>query len=274
VQGRRTFGAALCFALGTACALTPVAAQAGEFYVSGGLAMSWATADASGDNTIGATSFPNTGSPSDSSPSVALALGFEFPVHQLLPRRMPRWMPDLDLQDWGIRSEIEASGARAYDLRASNDTDPHHADLTHWSLLWNVYLDLPLGNALQAVFRRTRRLEPLVFSPTFGVGYARAKIVSDNVFAVGRSVHNELAWQAGFELGYPLSDNVTLTGGYRYFSIGNLETALRDDSGALDLGDLGLDVGGHELRATLRWRFYSVRFPRGLFQSSRRRYDP
>jgi opacity protein-like surface antigen len=272
-SGRRA-AAATAWAL--AAFLMPSPVEAGEFYGAVGLAITEARSDASGNNGV-VSPTPNSGSPSDTSPLVAGTLGFEFRMHELRPRgrRSPAWMPDLDLEDWVLRTEIEAAGARSYDLDAqSNDPDfPHRARVEDVTLMLNQWLDLPLGHAIEAVAGRVRGIEDLTFDLGLGAGYIRRNIETGNGVSFGETAKNGFVWQAGVDLGYPLSDNVVLTGGYRYVALGNHETGLTDSTGTQNNGVLKLDVDSHEFRAAIRVRFYSIRFPRGLLEP-KRRYEP
>ena len=73
------------------------------------------------------------------------------------------------------------------------------------------------------------------------------------------------------ELAYPVSERVVISAGYRYIALGSFGNELFAPQPA---GNLALDFDAHELHTAVRVRFWSVRFPRGLFQSSRRRYEP
>lgn len=268
-------------ALGIACAVLgtlPTTAQAGEIYGSLGLGIARGIGHASGNNgdaTL-APPQPNSGSSSDSSPLIAGVIGFEFPLHELIPRRRrsPSWMPDLDLEDWVLRSEFEIAGARSYDLSVNAGTlEPNAASVDSLTVMITQWVDLPLGPALRSVGLRSRGIDDLTFNLGLGVGYNRARLKTNNGVVFGKEDLNLFTWQVGVELGFPLGHNVTLTGGYRYVDLGDLEASLTDSTGTQDFGRLGLDMGSHEFRAAVRLRFYSMRFPRGLIQP-RRRYEP
>ena len=257
--------------------LLPAGARAGEFYGSLGLAITGARAEASGDN--GAASAPvraNRGTSKDTSPLVSGALGFEFRMHELLPRRRrpPAWMPDIDLEDWVLRTELEAAGARSYDFAVdASGLFVHRATVEDVTLMVTQWIDLPLGHAIEAVAGRVRGIDDLTFNFGVGIGYERSTVKTNNGTSFGKKIDDGMVWQVGTELGFPLSDNVVLTGGYRYVALGLHEMKLRDSTGTQDFGRLKLDVDSHEFRAGIRVRFYSVRFPRGLLEPNRR-YAP
>jgi opacity protein-like surface antigen len=271
-EARRAAATAAALLCGIALAGS---AQAGEFYGSFGLAITGARAEASGGN--GASGLgPNIGKPTDTSPLVAGSLGFEFRMHELLPRRgrSPSWMPDIDLEDWVLRTELEAAGARSYDLAVFNGSPfVQRAVVEDVTLMLNQWVDLPLGHAIEAVVGRVRGIDDLTFNLGLGIGYKYARTFVANGTFFGKKIDHNMAWQAGTELGYALSDNVVLTGGYRYVGLGNHETKLRDSTGTLDFGTLKLDLDAHEFRAGIRVGFYGVRFPRGLLEP-KRRYAP
>jgi opacity protein-like surface antigen len=202
-------------------------------------------------------------------------VGFEFPLHQALPRRyrQPRWMPDLDIEDWSIRAELEAAGGRNYDFAiGANGLNTHPITVSSWALMTNVWLDLPVGHLFGGAGGRSFR--DLTFNTGVGIGFGRTRIVSANNAAFGAHDENHFVWQVGGEFGLPLSDNITLTAGYRYVPVGNLTNKLTDNTSTQDFGTQNLYVSAHELRTGLRVSFYSVRFPRGLFDARRTRYEP
>lgn len=268
----RALAAALVLA-----AAVPEPAHAGEFYGAMELAITEVRAHASGNNGV-ISPAANHGNSTDTSPLIAGLVGFEFRMHELLPRRRraPAWMPDVDLEDWVLRTEIEAAGAREYDLSVDNDTTfPHRATVEDITLLFNQWLDLPLGHTVEAIAGRgIRGIDDLTLNLGLGIGYVYKRLETANGVSQGKKIDHHMAWQAGIGLGYPLTDNIVLTGGYRYVALGNHQTKLRDvGTGTQNNGVLKLDLDSHEFRAGLRVHFYSVRFPRGLFEP-RRRYAP
>lgn len=250
-------------------------AGAGEFYGSFGLAITGARAHADGDNgdALAPVATPRfSGTSTDTSPLASGAVGFEFSIRELRPsrRRLPAWLPDVDLDDWRLRTELEATGARSYDLIVDADlVRPPLVQQESITLMLTQWLDLPLGHAIEAVAGRARGIEDLTLNVGLGIGYGRSTIAADNFASFGKKDLNEMVWQAGVELGYPISNSLTLTGGYRYVDLGLQETRLRDSTGVVDHGRLKLGLDSHEFRAAIRVRFYSVRFPRGLFESKR-----
>ncbi|MCA9509268.1 MAG: hypothetical protein R3E88_10600 [Myxococcota bacterium] len=267
--------------LATVCqSLVAADAAAGDFYAAGSLATTLGIVEPHGHNgdRAGANdNRANRGTDTDSSPVFAGVAGFEFPLRQALPRRhrMPRWMPDVDLDDWVIRTELELAGGRNYDVAiGASGLATHHVSVSQWALLTNAWLDLPLGHGLEAIGLRQRWLRDVTFNTGLGIGYQRTRVESTSFDARGKHSDNGFLWQLGLELGIPLSDAVVFTAGYRYVPVGRLENEITDTTSSQDYGVQKLDVSGHELRTTLRVRFWSVRFPRGLFEPDRDRYEP
>jgi len=255
-------------------------ALAGDFYAAGSISTSLGIVEPhghNGDRAGAGDNRANVGTDTDSSPVFGVVGGFEFPLRQVLPRRhrLPRWMPDVDLDDWALRSELEVNGGRSYDVAiGAQGLDSHFVRISQWALMTNAWLDLPLGHGLEAIGVRQRWLRDTTFNTGLGIGFQRTRVESTSGDARGRHTDNGFLWHLGFELGIPLSDTVVFTAGYRYVPVGRLENEITDTTSTQDFGVQKLDVSGHELRTALRVRFWSVRFPRGLFEPDHGRYEP
>ena len=194
------------------------------------------------------------------------AIGFQFLLGDAMSRkvRLPKAVPwDLTIPNFNVRFEIEAVGARNYDLSTDGFTAsvPYHAELSELSLMVNSWLDLPLRPAVTAAFGRQPSFDPMSVYFGAGLGYSRAELsVTDNLVA-GEGVSDNFAWQIGVGVGYDLTERFTISAGYRYLDPGITEAQLLDPVGN-DSGDYSLDLQSHEAVVSLRVSFYSVGWPR------------
>jgi len=225
------------------------AVRAGELYFSGDVRISGGFGDSSGSTPF----FDTSGSDSDSSPVFGGAFGFATPMNRMFP---DGW--ELDLPSWVVRTEVEGLGGRDYEL-TTEGADPVHSDVTSWSLMQNVWLDIPLREPITWALGRVPILEPLSFQLGAGVGFGSNDVdVTDNVFTGSETAYN-FVYQAGAGLGYALTESVTFSVGYRYVDLGEVDVSLSDGPNAF--GNFTLDLSAHEVATTLRVHFYPVPLP-------------
>ena len=236
---------ALLLLLGLAASLPASTARAGDVYASATLAISTGEGSAGGATPF----FANGGSDTDSSPAYGLAAGFAIPYQEIFPdRRDP-------ISDWSTRIELEGLAGRDYELRARG-AEPYLSEVYTWTLLQNVWLDVPLDRPIAHFFGRIPVLAPLSISLGAGIGLAANDVSTTDNVSSGSTVAYNFAWQAGVGLGYALTRNVNIGVAYRYLDPGPVEIDLR--SGQTPFGSFELDLAAHEVATTLRVSFYPV----------------
>lgn len=245
---------ALFFVAGTAgvlvFGLAAAPARAADLYLSGRLAVSGATGDTGGATSFG---FAPSGSDSDSSPVWGGAFGLELGLDE------PAQSADWSVPDWKLRLELEALGGRDYELRTEG-ADPFFTEATAWTVMQNLWVDLPMRGAVSALFGRVPVLEPLSFYAGGGAGLAIHDVeTTDNVSRGSETAFN-FTWQGGAGFGYAFTDLVTFSMGYRYQDLGRIEMNLIDTA-QTPVGRFELDLAAHELTTGLRVRFYPVPIP-------------
>ena len=235
---------ALLFAGAAAC-LPAGSARAGDVYASATLAISTGQGEAGGATAF----FPNRGSDTDSSPAYGLAAGFAIPFEEIFPdRRGP-------ISDWSVRVELEGLAGRDYELRARG-AEPYLSEVYTWTLMPNVWLDVPLERPIAHFFGRIPVLSPLSFTIGAGVGLGANDVDTTDNVSSGSVTSYGFAWQAGAGFGYALTRNVTIGLGYRYLDPGQVEIDLA--AGMTPMGSFELDLSAHEVATTLRVSFYPV----------------
>jgi hypothetical protein len=237
-------------------------ARAGDLFAEGHLGISWGDGETSGSTSVAVNP---SGSDVDGSPVYGATFGLAFPMNEMLP---PAW--DVPLPDWEMRVELEGLYGRDNEL-ATEAGGAMFADFltetTTWSLMANLWLDLPVYQPVSWLFGRIPILEPMSLFVGSGIGLASTDVdVSNNAFFGSETTYN-FAWQAGAGLSYALTDRTTVSIGYRYFDPGDIDLTLTDSVGT-PFGRYGLDLHAHELRTALRVEFYSVPFP-GAYGGSR-----
>jgi len=243
---RVQFAALLCVVVGLA-ALPAVAA---ELYVNAQLGISGGSAQSGGTTLY----FANTGEDSDSSPLYGGSLGYAFPLSEMLPRGREISLPD----DFFLRVELEGMGGRDYEF-ATQGGGVYLTNVQSWSVMSNLWLDLPVHAPVSWALGRVPLLDPMSVYLGAGVGIGFRDISTTNNVLSGGEDTTHLAWQAGAGFGYRLADRVTVHLGYRYFDLGNADFGLR--SGPTLLGNYTLDLGAHEFISGLRVEFYSIASP-------------
>ncbi len=249
MQGR--VGSLLLKSLLLLAALAAAPARAGDVYLAGHLAVSAGTGDTSGTTNFG---FSPSGSDTDSSPVWGAALGLAFGLDEPVPSA-PEWTSDAS-----FRLELEGLGGRNYELRTQG-VDPFFTQGESWTVMQNLWVDLPIHNALSALFGRVPILEPLSFYTGGGAGLAINDVTTTDNVTVGKDTAFGFSWQAGAGFGYAFTDLVTFSMGYRYQDLGTIEMGLRDASQNV-VGRFNVDLAAHELTTGLRLRFYPVTLPR------------
>lgn len=235
-------------ALAAALAATP--ARAGDLYVSGKLGISRSTGETGGSTIFG---FSPSGSDSDASPLWGAALGLELGLDEPVPSA-----GDWAISDWKLRVELEGLGGRDYELRTQG-ADPFFTEATAWTVMQNLWVDVPLHDAVGSLFGRVPILEPLSFYAGGGAGLGINDVDTTDNVSSGSETRYGFTWQAGAGFGYSFTDLVTFSMGYRYQDLGSIDMTLFDNSGPI--GRFELDLAAHELTTGLRVRFYPVTLP-------------
>jgi opacity protein-like surface antigen len=252
-------------------ALVPApAATAADFYLGGGIGISpEATGTANGVNSFTSPNFDIHGRDTDSAPTYSGVLGMEVALDEALPwfRRVPRW---------DLRLEAEATGGRDYEFTTPGftATEPYRSHIKAWSLLANLYLDVPVYPAFSALFGRLAVVEPLSVYAGAGIGLGSTELSASDTSTAGDESAYLFAWQAGAGFSYELTEHVDFALGYRYVDLGRTSASLEDSPPLADPQDRGnfqLDLSAHELQSTLRIKFFS--FPLPGFWSRPNRFE-
>jgi hypothetical protein len=216
---------------------------------------------------------PLDGNDDDLSPLVGGTLGIGLPMNEILPRRFTGHLP---IPDWLIRLEVEGIALREYHLRTSSiagSTGPIHTELDSWSVMGNLWLDVPLRGLYRPIswtsshlFGR-RRLQPvkdfldrLTIDGGAGIGVVNFDAKVREADASGSDDSSNFAWQVGAGLGLRLSERIKMTVGYRYFDPGESKITLTG-SGLQPGSELELDNEVHEARVGIRVLFYEFSNP-------------
>jgi opacity protein-like surface antigen len=236
---------ALLALAGLALCLPAGPARAADVYGSATLAISTGQGEAGGSTPF----FSNRGSDMDSSPAYGLAAGFAVPFREVFPDR------DLAVSDWAARVELEGLAGRDYELRARG-AEPYLSEVYTWTLMQNVWLDVPLERPIAHLFGRIPVLAPLSFTIGAGIGLGANDVATTDNVSRGSTTAYGFAWQAGAGFGYALTRRVTIGLGYRYLDPGKVELDL--SSAGTPFGSFDLDLAAHEVASTLRIAFHSV----------------
>ncbi len=259
VQCTRTLLAAALLAL----AVAKPAAATWQLYGAGDFGYSIALADVSGSSDLIPSDF--AGSDDDSSPLMSVAVGVQVPLSELTPWRGP---------DWPVRFDIEFAGLREYRLatvgQTSDPLDNFHTTVSSWSMLTNIWLDLPLGGLYGPITSTTRlisgrdrlpSLRDFLRASTFylgvGIGFSNLAIETNDSTLLGANDGYNFAYQVGTGFGYQWTERMNLGIGYRYFQPGSGNLILRGTTG-VEHGDLELEADVHEVRFSLRILLYDL----------------
>lgn len=261
--GRTTVLAGLAASVIVLLLAAPAAAD-WRVYLSADLGFSVSNAKASGRYDDGTNVFPLGGSDTDTSPFVGGAVGLAVPMDEIASFELPRgWR----LPDWDLRLEAEATGLRSYDFKTrpvAASTGPILSEADSWSVMTNLWLDVPLRGLYKPISWTSARLfgrwrlrtlkqvlDKTTFVPGLGIGLASFDVKTREEVAHGSGTAYNFAWQAGAGFGYQLTDRVNLGIGYRYMDPGTAKFRLRG-TGLEPTSFFELNPEIHEVKATLR----------------------
>jgi len=248
---QRRIEAFLLAATFVGAALGSSSARAGDLYLAGSMFVSSAEGSSGGSTDFG---FSPSGSDSDSSPAWGGALGFELGLDEPAPSASEWAAP------WKLRVELEGLGGRDYELHTRGG-DGFFSDTVSWTVMQNLWLDVPMSGAVTSLFGRVPLLEPLSFYVGAGLGLAINEMkATDNVSRAKTTTYG-LTWQGGAGFGYAFTDLVTFLIGYRYQDLGRVASNLKTAPDQDPIGRFRLDLAAHELTTGLRVSFYSVPIP-------------
>lgn len=252
----------------------PLTAAAADLFLRGDVGISAARGAAGGFNTF--VPFVNGGSDEDSSPVYGGALGVAIPLNAAIPLRLripacgvPYWpgrewrfggSEDWRLPDWETRLEVEGLFGRDFELSTAGFTPevPYRSEVSSWSVMGNLSLDVPIQAPINALFGRIPLLEPLSLFGGVGLGLANNKLSTSDSIVSGRGKSTQLAHQFMAGIGYALTERVRLNFGWRYVDLGNVDVSVTDLLASR--GKFGLDLTAHELNTSLRVNFYHLPF--------------
>ncbi len=256
------------------------AARAGDLYVSGDVGFSAESSEGNGLNTFVSPARSVGGSASDSSPVFGGAVGYQVPLYRVIPLqlslpeiRLPYWpgrsvrilkrRDEYRLPGWPVRFEIEGRGGRDYELTTQPlfpTTLDYVSEVSSWSLMSNLWMDVPISPPIESLLGRVPILEPITIHGGVGVGVAGIDLeTSDGVEGKGSGNTFNFAYQFGAGLGYQLTERVSLGMNWRYIDLGEAEVDIRSLAGT-SLGNFALDVTSHEFTSTVRVNFYRLPF--------------
>jgi opacity protein-like surface antigen len=242
---------------GLAALLLARSAAAGDFYLTGNLAISSGAGTSGGETSF----FLNRGSDQDAAPAYGGAVGFGFELAEAIPRT---WQ--LPLPGWGVRFEFEGITGREYELLTeyeppSQAGDGYITEVTAWTFMPNLWIDVPLHQPIAWAFGRIPILEPLTLYGGAGLGLSTVDLDTTDNVSEGHREQFLFGWQAGIGLGYEITQRVTLTAGYRYVDLGNAKATLRTPPDEDPFGSFRMDLTAHEFNAGVRVNFYSIPYP-------------
>lgn len=265
-------GWGLVLALGIAAFAAPASAD-WRLYGSADLGYSIGKTSVDGDINFDPPNLPIRGSDTDVSPLLGGAFGVAIPMDELAPVEVPRWLPD-----WDVRGEIEAVGLRSYDFR-TRPIVPGNAkvntDLDVWTVMANVYVDVPMRGLYRPISWTTSRLfgrwrlrtlkyvlDRTTFDVGLGIGVAGLDVTTSEADNSGNEKAYNFAWQVSPGFSYEVSDRVKLTLGYRYIDPGDADLNLRGDSLPNDgTSSVKIDPEIHEVRAGVRVEIWDFAIP-------------
>jgi opacity protein-like surface antigen len=122
----------------------------------------------------------------------------------------------------------------------------------------NTWLEIPLDRPFSSAFGRLPVLRPFRLYAGGGIGLARVDVATTDNVSRGDSVTNNFSYQFGAGIAYSFTDWATLSVGWRYQDLGDIETDLYIAPGQPAFGRHALDLSAHEFVTSLRINFYSA----------------
>ena len=214
-----------------------------------------------------------SGHDTDTSPLIGGAVGLAVPLGEISPWDLP-W--NLRLPGFALRLETEGVGLRSYQLRTPGlvpgGTPDFHTETESWSILQNLWFDVPL----HSLYRGVAWVSPRVRGPArlpkverfltdsslylgggLGVARIRSETTEGNLFARGSRFN--FAYQLGAGYNYRVTDHVSLGAAYRFIDMGTVSATLFDRTTVR--GHVDMDTHAHEFRFTTRFHFYTLPHP-------------
>ena len=230
-----------------------------------GLGISTATVETDGQFSLTPVS-KASGSDDDSSPLLDLAIGLEVPMDELFPRE---WLLDVRLPNWPVRFEIEGAGLREYELRTNAGGEDFFTEFKAQPFPVNTWLAIPFTAAyrpLQYTFGLGKQpgvrrwIEPASFYIGAGIGAGFLDIDGTSNVLSGDDDPIDFAWNVGVGINYALTEQVSLSTGYRYVGLGKHTIDLRGGiAGPND--EVEYEPNIHEFRFAVRIRVFEFRSP-------------
>jgi hypothetical protein len=239
-------------------------AHAGNLYFSGEVGLAGQSGESGGANTR-FEPFSNSGDDTDSTPVFGGTFGYEFPLDEALPWEvpLPSWLGSgFRFPAWTVRPEIEGRYRLDSEFLTDgfSDATPYRTQVSAWSLMHNLWVDMPIHPPIAALFGRVPILEPMSITSGVGLGLGSASLDTTDSIVSGDGTRYGFAWQVGTGIDYALTEWAHIGLGYRYLDLGEIEVDLTD--GPQDAGDFSLDLVSHEVTLSLRFNFWSLPFPR------------
>jgi opacity protein-like surface antigen len=250
-----------------AIAAAPSAALAADLYVAGALMNSFTAAKGTGEISLGTNPptplFDINGEDKDSSPGFGGALGFGFGVDELRAD-----VRGFEMPHWKVRLELEGIFGREYDFRFNTNSiggggggaavnNTFFSEIDAWTVMTNVWLDVPVQRPVSFLFGRVPILNPLSIYMGGGIGLARAEFKTTDNISSGNDQINRFSWQAGAGIGYQLNQWATLNLGYRYWDLGKVDAKVLFGDNTLT-GSQSVDLTSQEFVTNIRIAFYQA----------------
>jgi opacity protein-like surface antigen len=223
-------------------------ATAADFYAAGDLRISSGEGEASGSTSF----FDISGGDEDSSPAYGGALGFAFGLDELKSDVSGAKTPG-----WDLRFELEGIGGRDYEL-LSDGADGYFSQVDAWSLMANSWLEIPLDRPFSGAFGRLPVLRPFRLYAGGGIGLAHLDVATTDNVSRGAAATRNFSYQVGAGIAYSFTEWASLSLGWRYQDLGDIETELFIAPDQPAFGRHALDVSAHEFVTSLRIHFYSA----------------
>jgi hypothetical protein len=135
------------------------------------------------------------------------------------------------------------------------------SEVTAWTFMPNLWLDVPLHPPIAWIFGRIPVLEPLKLYAGAGLGLSATELDTTDHVSQGKNSEYLFGWQAGTGLAYELTQRVTLMAGYRYVDLGQPKVTLRQLGSEDPFGNFTMDLAAHEFNFGVRVEFYSIPYP-------------